>query len=60
MRLLPLVSSSLYPLNLPVPAKPSNRVRVLVWVENLYPDPASDPFTTQSETRRVYPTRYNA
>ena len=35
-----------------------HRVRVLVWVENLYPDP--DPFTTQAETRRVYPTRYNA
>ena len=48
MRLLPLVSSSLYPLNLPVPTKPLNWVRVLVWVENLYLDP--DPFTTQSET----------
>ena len=58
MRLLPLVSPSLYPLNLPVPAKPSNQVRVLVWVENLYPDP--DLFTTQSETWQVYPTHYNA
>ena len=45
-------------LNLPVPTKPLNWVRVLVWVENLYPDP--DLSTTQHETQRVYTTHYNA
>ena len=38
--------------------QPLNWVRVLVWVENLYPDP--DPSTTQHETQQVYPTCYNA
>ena len=45
------------PLLMLIPGKPTSRVRVLVGVENLYPDP--DPSATLPKTRRVYLTRYN-
>lgn len=41
----------------PIPAKPTSQVRVLVRVENHYPGP--DPSPTLPETCWVCPTRYN-
>ena len=41
-----------------IPARPGVWVRVLHWVENVYPDP--DPASTLPTTLRVYPTRDNA